>query len=241
MGLHKCNLADYFIEITRGHIGGVKPTVIIGRSDSITTIEKEIWDSSVAYTYLTSSSILQISSTSLNDISTGTGAKTIIISGLDGNYNEINEVVTLNGNTNVPTTKSYLRIFYIIVDTAGSIGCNDGIITAKVGVVTYAQINIMYGRTAMALYTVPAGKTGYVYKYSANTGKGADVEIKNYVKKYNKSSYVDYHAVLYENNINIDISTPTKIIEKTDISVKSFTSAGTKMVTVLVFLLIYDN
>jgi hypothetical protein len=122
---------------------------------------------------LSAATVIKISSGSADDAAAGTGARTIRISGLDGSYNEISETVILNGQTAVNTVNSYLRVSSLIVLTAGSGGVNAGILYAGTGTVTsgvpqnvFAQIEVGYCKSAMALWTVPAGYTAYVTSYT---------------------------------------------------------------------------
>ena len=135
--------------------------------DSLETI----WSEGGLYSYLTSATVLKISSASTDDASAGTGARTITISGLDGSYNQISESVTLNGQTAVNTTNSFLRVFRMIVDTAGSGGQNAGKIYAGTGTVTsgvpankYGVIDVGDNQTLMCFWTVPAGYTAYLHQ-----------------------------------------------------------------------------
>lgn len=69
---------------------------------------------------------LSIASTSANDTSAGTGAQTIIVRGLDANYKEQDEELSMNGQTAVNTTNTFIRINDIFVKDAGSNGFNEG-------------------------------------------------------------------------------------------------------------------
>lgn len=64
---------------------------------------------------------LDISSSSADDkMTTGTGAWEAEVYGLDANWNPISEVVELNGQTVVTTTKTFLRVFELVVQSAGT-------------------------------------------------------------------------------------------------------------------------
>lgn len=63
---------------------------------------------------------LDITSSNVNDTGAGTGARTATIYGLDKDWNQQTESITLAGQTIVTTTKKYIRVFEIVVDTAGS-------------------------------------------------------------------------------------------------------------------------
>ena len=83
---------------------------------------------SLDITFPASATTLGIASTSANDTSAGAGAQAIQIEGLDANYSPIVEVVLLNGQTEVNSTKSFLRVNGAIVVAVGSGDKNDGII-----------------------------------------------------------------------------------------------------------------
>lgn len=77
---------------------GYNPDVDIGT--------EYIWANGGLWVPPTQARVHNIVSTDANDNGTGTtGALTLRIFGLDTNYNEINEDITLNGQTIVATTK----------------------------------------------------------------------------------------------------------------------------------------
>ena len=161
------------LQVSRGQITWHEKVFQFGINNAVGTSFETIWTASSVYSYLSAASVLKISSGSADDASAGTGARTVRIRGLDANYNEISETVTLNGQTAVNTTNSYLRVFSLVVLTAGSGGVNAGILYAGTGTVTsgvpanvFAQVEIGYCSSTMALWTVPAGYTAYVTSYT---------------------------------------------------------------------------
>jgi hypothetical protein len=48
------------------------------------------------------------------------------IQGLDGSYNLAEETVDMDGTTTVTTTQTFLRVFRMSVETAGTSGNNEG-------------------------------------------------------------------------------------------------------------------
>jgi hypothetical protein len=112
---------------------------------------------------------MTVSSADSDDTSAGTGARTVLIIGLDANYAVISETVTMNGQTAVTTTNSFLRINSMLVTTAGSSLANEGIIYIGTGTVTsgvpatiYNVIASGFNNATSSQYTVPAGYTGYL-------------------------------------------------------------------------------
>lgn len=64
---------------------------------------------------------LDITSSSAQDkMTTGTGAWTVEIYGLDGGWNSISEIVKMNGTTIVTTAKTFRRVFEIVIQTTGT-------------------------------------------------------------------------------------------------------------------------
>jgi len=112
---------------------------------------------------------MTVSSADADDTSAGTGARTVLITGLDANYAVISETVTMNGQTAVTTTNSFLRINAMLVTTAGTSLANEGIIYIGTGTVTsgvpatiYNVIAAGFNNATSSQYTVPAGYTGYL-------------------------------------------------------------------------------
>lgn len=79
-------------------------------------------------TFPSSAITLGIASSSINDTSAGSGAQSLQIVGLDADYNEIFEIISLNGQTEVNSTKEFLRVNNAIVFSFGSTGWNEGTI-----------------------------------------------------------------------------------------------------------------
>lgn len=166
----------FFLEVAMGTVPGYSLVSLTGRNPEINSAAAEdVCDQGGIYQFPLAAGTLSVKSTNANDTSAGTGARTVKISGLDTNYDQITETVSLNGTTVVTTSQSFLRVFSAIVVTAGSTGSNEGAITVDKGADTLAQIQISYNRSLMAIYTVPRAKTGYLHGAFGNifTSNGA--------------------------------------------------------------------
>lgn len=133
----------------------------------------EIWGGAGVYTGFPTSTLETVSivSSSANDTSNGTGARTILISGLDGNYEFQSETITLNGTTPVTSVNTYRRLNVAQTQTAGSGGVNAGTITINHSTTTSNVFLIMQigtNQTNDSAYTVPAGKTGYIRRIASS-------------------------------------------------------------------------
>ena len=92
-----------------------------------------------------------------NDVATtGTGAWTVQVSGLNADYLPVNETVTMTGATPVALTTEFLRVFRVKVLTAGTDGTNAANISIKHGTDVIAMITAGFGQSLMCIYTVPA-------------------------------------------------------------------------------------
>ena len=94
-----------------------------------------------------SADTINIASTSTNDTSAGTGARTILIRGLDANWEPLTETITLTGQAPVTTTNNFYRINKLVVLTVGSLGFNEGDIYVSTNTETFSSgipQNILY-------------------------------------------------------------------------------------------------
>jgi len=166
---------DWDLDIAEGGLPGIDALLKFGAHfdvDSGATKEL-IWSPQVAWTPLTSASTLDVVSDSTNDTDGGTGARTVELIGLDSNWVEQTEEITLSGTTPVTTTKSWLRVFRMKVLTAGSTENNVGTLTATAttGATVQCNIKAAYGQSLTAYWTVPAGKTLYIRDWYCQIGR----------------------------------------------------------------------
>lgn len=162
------------IPVNFGLISGYSRLAIIGHASNIGNgASSDIWEVGGTYPFLAAASVLEVVSTSANDASAGTGARTVLIGGLDSNYDPITETVTLNGVTPVNTTKSFLRVNLFTTVTSGSGQVNDGDITLRVtgggSAQSFMKAGYGFGRTGV--YTVANGDTLYCgsFNFSVKT------------------------------------------------------------------------
>lgn len=115
---------------------------------------EDIWDGGGDYPWPSAAATTTIESSDTSDTSAGTGARTVKVYGLDANYLQISETVTLNGTSQVTLANDYLRLHRAKVLTAGSNGINAGNLLLKHGATTIAQISADRGQTLMAIFTI---------------------------------------------------------------------------------------
>lgn len=244
------NSQPYLYTIAEGDISGHSTLLKFGTRTSVAAATQSIvWEGTNAlYTYLTSAEQLKVSSSSAQDGAGGTGILTLTLVGLDGNFDEITETITMNGLTAVTTTKSYLRIYRAYGATSGTSLTNVGAITItnNAGTIQLVYIPAGDGQTLMTIWTVPNGKIGYITQvtFSSDTAKGARVSL---FTRLNDGGtlypwQIKYRAYCFGGNEVFPFNIPFAIPEKTDIEVRVTTPASAGVTSAgATFELWYEN
>lgn len=176
---------DFFLAVAKGDFTGYSNVSKFGYNAAVTSIAYEsIWEGSNAYPWQTVADQLEVLSSSANDTSAGTGARTVELEGLDSSWNLLTETLIMNGTTAVTTIASFLRIFRARVVTAGTSLRNEGDITIRDQDTSTTRALITngptssFGQSLMAVYTIPAGKTGYVININFSSAKDLEQEYR---------------------------------------------------------------
>ena len=113
---------NFYLEVAKGNVGG--HSIVNKFGHSIATIAgDDIWGGASPYSFFPAAAVLvDIVSSDANDNGTGpSGALTVLVQGLDENWDHVEEEVTLNGLTPVTTmTTTFIRLFRAQVITSGS-------------------------------------------------------------------------------------------------------------------------
>lgn len=195
-----------------------------GSNADIDTASETVWQQGGLYSYPASASVMKVSSSSANDASGGTGAITVKVSGLDGDWNRADETVTLTGQTAVETTTEFIRVFRMEVMTWGSGGTNAGVIYVGTGTVTggipaniYSTIAVGKDQTLQALYSVPAGYYGVITDYDISTSTAQYITMSLRSRKFGTTGFnTKLEHVLNDNSVS-DSDIAIKFDEKSDI------------------------
>jgi hypothetical protein len=181
---------------------------VFGYNPDVDTSEETVWPDGGTIPHPTVASILKISSSSASDTSNGTGARTVFIEGVDGNFNVVNETVTLAGQTAVNTTNSYLYVnsFYVVTvgsggENAGNINAGTGTVTAGVPAVLYDIIAAGYNNRTTGHYCVPAGYTAYMVEGLFSSGQASgSTSVTGFLKQHGPDNILRVGAVATVNN-----------------------------------------
>jgi hypothetical protein len=179
---------SFFLRIAKGLVERHVSVYCLGRNADVDTGTEDVWSGGGIFTPPTAARVHHVSSGSASDTALGAGARTVRVSGLDGNYQIASEVVTLSGTTPVSTTGAYTFVSEVCVLTAGSDGTNVGNITATAATDNTISASVVAGtgKSLTAAYQIPAGYTGYLQSvYGGVHGQsGAGVELTCKVKPF---------------------------------------------------------
>jgi len=227
------------IVISAGDLTGYSAINKFGRNPNIGGAPETIWMYGGRYVYLTSPSTVYAHSADTDDSVSGTGARTVTIQGLDGNYESIEETVTVRSG--VASTAQFLRVFRAFVATAGSTGTNEGDIIISTGAAgtgtVLADIGTIgtgttygLGQTQLALYTIPAHCTGYLTTWNIGVGSYNDAVTVSLLSREFNSAFrtrdiMDAPGGHHTRNYSVPIRLPAK----TDIEIIGIASTGTNI------------
>lgn len=178
---------DFGLEISKGNVCRHSHIHKFGQAKDIDIADGfvDVWDGVdgtlstgkiSSYTFSTSADIDTISSSNATD------DQDVEVQGLDANWNLIVQTKALDGRNKVTLDTPLIRVFRMknegTTDIEGEMYCYvDGNITAGVpdtaGDVR-AIINNGNNQTLMSIYTIPNGKTGYLYNWYASISEKKD-------------------------------------------------------------------
>ena len=212
----------YFLQVSRGLVPGHKRVFKFGYNGLIQNVEETIWDVGGIYAY--PSSAVTMTATSASG-ATDSGVK-VTIQGLDTNYDELSEEVTLNASGTATTTGSFLRVYRAFV-SSGTASAGD--ITITNSSTTYAFIDSDDQQTLMALWTVPAGYTAYLFQidttaFTIQNNKVATIRM--ITRELNGVFRTQQKFDLFEGSYHQDITCPQPIPEKTDIEFRAIADSS---------------
>ncbi len=188
-GLDVMPISDYKLEIGKGKITGYGWEFITGDNDAVSNTDTVLRQGGGAGDYLFPLAGAQwfIQSSDATDNTTGTGARTVAIIGLEeeedrGVLNEVVEIVNMNGITSVQTTAIFFRVNGLVIMTAGDHFHNNGTITLTTltggAGDLLGQITLEEGNMRQPIRTVPNGYTWFALNFRSTCGQGDDIIIK---------------------------------------------------------------
>jgi hypothetical protein len=189
-----------------------------GYNSDIINVNETVWDAGGIYAYPGSAVAMTVTSAGG---ATDSGVK-VLVCGLDTNYEELEEEVTLNASGTATTSGLFIRVFRAYVSGSTS---PTGNITIANGGTTYAQITNGENQTLMAVYTVPAGKTLYINEgiatHGTATSGGVFMTVRFMVRPYGGVMRTQVKLDVVESQIYYPFAYPIKVTEKSDVEVRA--------------------
>jgi hypothetical protein len=249
-------LSDQFLmAVAAGLVPGHSIIEKFGHSNAVGASIEDIWDFGGLYSFRTAAVPMTISSSDVDDTIAGDGARTVEVFGLDANYNPISEIVETDGQDGVFTTNSYLRIYRMIVRSAGDTGYNQGTIylgtgaivtgvpAVKDAVISFSTGGLGENQTLMAIYTIPAGHTGLIINPHFTNPQAKTSECWLKVRPFGEVFQTKLREMVWQNTLHINSNKViAKVSEKTDIRMSATTpSSETDMAAGFQVLLINNE
>ena len=216
-----------------GYFKGVSDVHKFGHNGAVGASLETLWNEGGIYVYPSVALTMQISSSDLNDDDGDAGARTVEIEGLDADYNSLIETVTMNGQTQVPTSGKFLRVFRMKVLTAGASLWNEGIVYAGTGGPTTGKPDVVYGlieqfenQSLMAIYTIAAGFRGFLEQTFITSAIAKAVNGGVYAREEGGVFQVKEHLSVVEGEAALVHTIADFYDEKTDLEMRAKAGGG---------------
>ena len=216
-----------YLGLLNDNFNGCEAVNIFGFNRSVGTDFVTLWNDTGSYTYPTAQSVLSVVSTSASD------TMQVLINGLDENYIQRKEVVTLTGTSAVTTAQQFYRINSAVILS----GSNVGNISIKIATASHGYIEAGQGATQACVYTVPAGKSLYLYRIDLTSGTVVPnkyIAYRQTLRSSNGRVLRVAEATWQTGQQSFDRQIPFKIPEKTDFQFEAKSSSSTNEVSIFV-------
>jgi hypothetical protein len=212
----------YWLQVSRGLVDGHKRVFKFGYNGVIQNVEETIWDVGGLYAYPSSA----VTMTATSSSGASDASIEVTIQGVDTNYAELSETVTLNASGTATTTGSFLRVYRAFVSGSSASTGNISITNSST---TYAYLSISHQQSLMSLWTVPAGYTAYLFQidataFTVQSNKVATIRMMT--REFNGVFRTQNKFDLFQGSYHQDITCPQPIPEKTDIEFRAIADSS---------------
>lgn len=209
-----------------------------GYNGALSNSFEDLWSVGGTVNFPATAQQMEVISSSASDTSGGTGARTVEITYLDGSFVQKTTTVTLNGTTPVATSVSDIyRINFFRVKTVGTGGENAGDIDIRnlADTPIYSRIAAGTNRGINGFYTIPAGKTLYIFNILFSAGSNVANRPVRFVTKatYDNiagstiSFFMPYtNVIITDGSVDVPIEAPTILPAGTDLKVSAICPDG---------------
>ena len=171
---------DYKFLIAQGKIKNLSSFYVTGHNDNVGVTQTTLWPCVGNYTRHATGSALDFVSDNVNDTAAGTGCTSILVAGVDSNFDPVIETLATNGTTPVSTVGTdYIAVNTLRMVGAGSGKTNEGAILLN-HTTSGDPLSCMEAGTGLApnsLLTVPTGFSVFFVSGSYRVGKKQAAEV----------------------------------------------------------------
>ena len=226
---------DWHSAVALGKSGGNTVRNIFGYNAAIGTTFVPAWELNTQYPYPTAATTMTLR------WNTADAGYTILIKGLDANYDEIQETITLTASPVTQTTQNqYIRINDLITvsNDPAAIGApaNNINLTNAANTETYARIDAGAGKNQAAIFTVPRGYQFALLRISAFCASAAlnnrTLAFRNVARNIKTGVILRVAQTEFLEQMIIDRQLPFVYDECMDIEFQLKGSAGTQFIGV---------
>jgi len=168
----------------------------------------------------------------------GDADKNVIVTGLDEDYNQFTETITLTAASGNTSTNSFKRIEAVRMNGNSA---NVGNVTVTKGETTVARINAGVGQSLMGIYTVPAGYTAYLHQGVMTIQNGADATGTFLYRIPGDRFMIGHTFEVASSEYHYGFTCPFAIPEKSDLDVRSSVRSNNALVTAAYDMILVQN
>lgn len=218
--------------ISAGLVPHVSFVEFIGSNPDIGTgtVPETLWAVGGVYNWRAAAATVFVVSDDAHDDGTppNSGALAVTIEGLDADWLEISETITMNGLSEVESTKEFLRVNAAYVSSAGATGTNEGNITVSDtgGANPVAYIALGEGGSQTAVYSVPADAVllldgFYVTARDATGASSADISLRTRCNQSAAPAWKNAWVMVIDKVFSSPFNLPHPFPAKSDIELRA--------------------
>jgi hypothetical protein len=201
--------------------------VKFGNNSGVAQAWEAIWSIGGNPCYLNTAAKMEVVA-GASDVVGGAGACAVKIWGVNGNWEEASETITLTGTAAASSTNQYLSLYRAKVTGAGSALVNGAAVTIGDSVTTLAQIPAGSGQTFMAMRPVPANSKMYITGIGIAVAKNNDADLR--IREYDWVNRVWRHKLefhVFQSTIHVPFDPAYCFDAKHIIFLEAKSSTGT--------------
>jgi hypothetical protein len=245
----------WWLSTARGLSTGVQNVKKFGRNPSVgTSFEVISFDGVYRTPQAAAATTLRIKAGNASDDAAGSGARKVIIEGLDENFEKVTEEITTAGTSaSTATTATFTRLYRAYVSESGTYATASAgshaaniVIENSAGTEDWLTIDATdfpKSQSEIAAYSIEAGKTGYVKMRNLSVDSGKTIDLIFFSRTNIDESAAPYTAMRAQSVItgvsggSVEVFGDVEIpfgpyVGPTDIGFMGKTGAGTASIAI---------